>query len=64
MKTLNSVLQFIGGIALVIVGILTFFSDLLTLDVVSYIVVYAVLVYGVLQIALVFKADENQDLAI
>lgn len=58
---LNRILQFIGGIALVVVGILTFFSDALTLNVVTYIVLYSLLLYGILQIGLTFvnKGDSR-----
>lgn len=40
-------------------GILTFFSDALTLNVVTYIVLYALLLYGILQISLVFMKKED-----
>lgn len=55
----NSILQFIGGIILLVIGILTLFSDMLTLNVVTYIVLFTILAYGLLQIVLTFRSDEK-----
>ncbi|CCV64061.1 hypothetical protein BN85404840 [Alteracholeplasma palmae J233] len=57
---LNRVLEFISGIALLIMGILSLFSRIFTLEVVSYMTVYSILFYGILQIALIFKADKDK----
>lgn len=56
---LKGLLQFIVGIVLVVVGVLALFSTKLTFQVVTYLTVSAMFIYGVTQIVLVFKGNQS-----